>query len=88
MFFVVFLFIKYGSHVNFSGVEKMMMKMECTKEYPALKEKTARAIIEELRRDLENENETVKIAMANELQKIGLTAKAISKLLNITNHRE
>jgi hypothetical protein len=39
------------------------------------------------RKDLENENETVKSAMADELQKMGLTAKAISRLLNITDHR-
>jgi hypothetical protein len=55
--------------------------------YQKQRENRNREIINRPRYHLENDNLSVKSAMADELRKMGLTAKAISKLLNITDHR-
>jgi hypothetical protein len=70
-----------------SGAQKIMIKMECKETYPALTVKTTREIIEVPGKNLEEENQAVKSNMADELKEMGLTAKAISRLLNISGHR-
>jgi len=46
-----------------------------------------REIIQEPRKQLEDANLSVKLDMAEELQKMGLPATAISRLLNIKDRR-
>jgi hypothetical protein len=64
-----------------------MIKTECTNNYWALTEKKTKKIIEEPWKDLEDENLCVKHDMADELERIGLPARAVSRLLNINNYR-
>ncbi|MCF8090653.1 MAG: hypothetical protein K9L23_21660 [Desulfotignum sp.] len=66
-----------------------MNKMEYAENYLDSGEKKAIKIIHEPepRKNIEDANLSVKCAMAKELQKMGMPATAISRLLNIKEHR-